>query len=126
MGFILYNANPFRNNTIDCVVRAISLAEGKDWDSIYMELTLKGFELKAPFEVNYVWGAYLRARGYSREIIPNTCPDCYTVADFANDHPKGTYILVAHSHIVAVKDGNYYDTGDSGNEVPIYYWTKEV
>ena len=126
MGFVLYNANPFRNNTIDCVVRAISLASGTDWDTTYMRLAMKGFELKAPMEVAYVWGSYLRSNGYNRYIIPNTCPDCYTVKEFCEDNPKGIYILATEGHVVAVKNGDYYDTGDSGDEVPIYFWTKET
>ena len=28
-------------------------------------------------------------------------------------------------HVVCVKDGNYYDTWQSGDEVPIYAWVKE-
>ena len=45
--------------------------------------------------------------------------------DFCNDHPKGAYILALSSHVVAVVDGCYYDTWDSGQEIPIYYWTKK-
>lgn len=74
---------------------------------------------------NSVWGAYLKQKGFRRYIIPDTCPDCYTVADFASDHPEGTYILALSDHVVAVKGGDYWDTWDSGNEVPIYYWKKE-
>lgn len=124
MGFVLYNANPFKNNTVDCVVRAISLITDEDWDKTYLKLAMKGFELKAPMEVNYVWGAYLRSKGFIREVIPNTCPDCYTIAEFARDNPKGDYILCTGTHVVAVRDGNYYDTGDSGNEVPVYFWER--
>ena len=28
-------------------------------------------------------------------------------------------------HVVTVQDGKYYDTWDSGNEIPVYYWEKE-
>ena len=58
--------------------------------------------------------------------MPNMCPPCYTVKDFCKDHPVGTYILATGSHVVTVVDGNYYDTWDSGTEVPIYYWKKEI
>lgn len=126
MAFVLHNANPFRNNTIDCVIRAISFSMNEDWDSTYMKLALRGFELKAPMEVDYVWGSYLKSNGYKRYIIPNTCPDCYTIADFCKDNPKGDFILATGSHVVAVRDGNYYDTADSGNEVALYFWTKET
>jgi len=35
-------------------------------------------------------------------------------------------ILATGTHVIAVGDGNYYDTWDSGQEVPIYYWRKEI
>ena len=63
--------------------------------------------------------------GFKRFIIPDTCPDCYTIKSFCSDHPKGEFIAATGSHVVAVVDGDYYDTGDSGNEVPVYYWKKE-
>lgn len=34
-------------------------------------------------DANEVWGGYLRSLGWIRGAIPDTCPDCYTVADFA-------------------------------------------
>jgi hypothetical protein len=74
---------------------------------------------------NHVWGAYLRRNGWRRRLIPDDAPDDYTVADFAADHPRGTYILALDGHIVTVRDGDWYDTWDSGAEIPIYYWTKE-
>lgn len=42
--------------------------------------------------------------------------------DFCEDFPDGTYLLALQSHVVAVIDGNYYDSFDSGHEVPLYYW----
>ena len=66
-----------------------------------------------------------KKQGYSRFVIPNTCPYCYTVKQFCKDHPYGKYLLALDGHVVAVIDGDYYDTWDSGNEVPIYFWKKE-
>ena len=48
------------------------------------------------------------------------------MADFAAEHPSGTYILALSGHVVCVMDGDYYDTWDSGGEVPLYYWRKEA
>mgnify|MGYP007038282472 FL=1 len=62
--------------------------------------------------------------GYTMKPIPDTCPDCYTVREFCKDHPMGTYVLGTGSHVVAVRDGNYFDTWNSGDEVPIIYWRK--
>lgn len=74
---------------------------------------------------NAIWGAYLHSKGFEREIIPNTCPDCYTVSDFCQDFPSGAYILGTGNHVVSVIDGDYYDTWDSGNETPIYFYHKQ-
>lgn len=75
---------------------------------------------------NHVWGAYLRRHGFRRYALPDVCPDCYTVADFCRDHPSGVYVLALSGHVVCVEDGDYYDTWDSGAEVPAYYWQKEA
>lgn len=123
--FVEMNANPLKKIVGDCVIRAICVAENKEWDDIYLEIMLKGYEMKDISSSNAVWGAYLKEIGYSRFIIPNTCPDCYTIADFVRDNPVGTFILATGTHVVAAKDGCYFDTWDSGAEVPIYYFEKE-
>lgn len=123
--FVEVNANPYKKSVGDCVIRAISVAENKEWDDIFLELMLKSYVMKDIPSSNEVWGSYLKDIGYSRYIIPNTCPDCYTIKDFAKDNPVGKYILATGTHVVAVIDGKYIDTWDSGNEVPIYYFEKE-
>ena len=123
--FRQYNANPDGNLTIDCTVRAISTALNQDWDTTYIGVCLEGFCMKSMPSANSVWGAYLRRHGYVRNIIPDSCPDCYTVADFCADNPRGVFILALSSHVIAVIDGDYYDTWDSGNEIPLYYWQRK-
>lgn len=123
--FQQYNANPKVARVGDCTVRAISKALDKSWDEVYIGLALQGFVDKDMPSSNAVWGNYLRGHGFERRIIPNTCPDCYTVADFSEDHKHGSYILALSGHVVAVKDGVYFDTFDSGENLPIFYWSKE-
>lgn len=125
MSFILTNPNPAGNYTGDCVIRAISIAEDKPWDDVFVDLMLKSFEMKDIPSANRVWSAYLHDLGYTRHIIPDTCPiDCYTVEDFTQDQPNGDFILATGSHVVAIKDGNAYDTWNSLGETPIYYFKK--
>ena len=75
---------------------------------------------------NDTWDLYLRNNGFSRHVIPNTCPDCYTVIDFCRDHPYGTFVLGTGSHAIAVINGVIGDAYNSGNEIPIVYYKKEV
>ena len=125
MGFSYFNPNPAGRQVGDCTVRAISKATGQSWDETYMGLCLQGLIMGDMPSANSVWGAYLRQPGFARNVIPNTCPDCYTVAEFAADHPRGVYVLALSSHVVRVADGSYFDTWDSGSEIPLFYWAKE-
>ena len=93
MAFIFYNLNPSGNLVGDCVIRGISKIEKASWEDIYMAVSLRGFMLHDMPSSNAVWGSYLRSRDYNRYSIPNTCPDCYTVKDFASEHPNGRYLL---------------------------------
>ena len=123
--FIRYNSNPYGSRVGDCVVRAISTAMNMEWEEVYMALAERGLSMGDMPSSNHVWGSYLMDNGYVREVIPHTCPDCYTVRDFCADHPHGNYILGTGTHALAAINGNYYDTWDSGDEVPIFYFRKE-
>lgn len=125
MSYIWYNANPQGRNVGDCVIRALSKALNQSWGATYIALALQGFMMGDMPSANAVWGAYLRHKGFSRYLISDDCPDDYTVADFAADNPNGVYILALSGHVVCVINGDIYDTWNSGNEIPIYYWTKK-
>lgn len=71
-----------------------------------------------------VWGQYLKDNGFRIVPLPNTCPNCYTVRQFAKDHPYGRYLVKTYEHVVAVIDGDYYDTSDTGDMIPIYYFER--
>ena len=122
--YIFYNPNPKGSNIGDCVIRALTKACDMTWDDVYLDLMLLGFVMKDMPSANHVWGTYLVQNGFQRFALPNTCPDCYSISDFCNDHPKGTYVLATGSHVITIVDGNYYDSWDSGREVPAYLFAK--
>lgn len=125
MGFVNYNPNPTRKLVGDCVIRAISKTTGKSWEDVYLDIMVLGFNMHDMPSSNDVWGNYLINNGFRRYVIPDTCPYCYTVEQFCEDNPDLTGILATGTHVIAVSNGDYFDTWDSGNEVPIYYWRKE-
>lgn len=124
MGYVRYNTNPINNLVGDCVVRAISILTDETWDDVYWGIAIQGFLMKNMPSSNSVWGEYLTRKGFRREVIPNTCPACYSVREFCMEHPYGKYLLATGSHVIAIVDGDYYDTWDSGDEIPIYYWER--
>lgn len=118
------NLNPNGKQVGDCTVRAISLATGKDWYETYFGLVLQGAVMCDMPSANSVTTAFLRNNGFRRRTIPDSCPDCYTIKDFCLDHPNGVFIIGTGTHFVAVIDGYYLDSWDSGNECPVYYFEK--
>ena len=122
--WIKFNPNPAGNSVGDCVIRGICAATGQSWDESYIGVVLLGLEQKDMPSSNRIWGEYLRRKGYKRFVIPDTCPNCYTISDFCEDHPNGQYVLATGTHVVTAIDGDYFDNWDSGGEVPVYYWRK--
>lgn len=123
--YIYTNPNPDGKATGDCVIRAIAILLDVTWEKAYTDLCIEGLMMSDLPNSNTVWGSYLRNLGYRREVIPNTCPDCYTIRDFSMDHPCGRYAVCTGTHLVAVINGNVMDAWDSSNEVPTYFYKED-
>ena len=123
--WIEYNNNPTGRRVGDCAVRAVSVALGISWEEAYDLIASNGYLMGDLPSSDSVWGSVLREHGFYRDIIPNTCPDCYTARDFARQHPKGVFVLGFGGHVATVKDGDIYDSWDSSGEIPIYYWYRK-
>ena len=123
--YIKYNPNPEGNRVGDCVIRALSKLLEQDWNTTYIELCLQGYLLKDMPSSNNVWADYLKSKGYTYTVIPNLCPECYSIKEFCEDNKHGRFLIGTGTHAVAVVDGNYYDSWDSGDEVPMYVFLKE-
>lgn len=120
--WIYANPNPAQKNVPDCVIRAISIALDKPWEEVFDELTTFARYDHSITSDDYVWGHYLYSLGYIPFILPESCPECITVRAFSKIFTKGSYIIGTGFHAVAVIDGDYYDTWDSGNVVPTFFW----
>lgn len=123
--WVKFNPNPTGRFVGDCAVRAVAAALGVDWEDAYTLISDAGFAMGDMPSSDSVWGAVLRQHGFYRSAIPNSCPDCYTARDFAADHPRGVFVLGFGGHVATVIDGDLYDSWDSSNEVPVYYWYRK-
>lgn len=120
--WIQTNPNPKKKMVPDCVIRAISIALSVPWYDVYDDLCEVGrMDCNVP-SADAVWGHYLRMLGAEPFLLPESCPQCTTVREFASRYPKGVYIIGTGGHAVAIIDGDYYDSWDSGDEIPSFFW----
>lgn len=101
-----FNANAKGNFVNDCVIRAISVAEGKSWDETYEKLSdiaqKEGILLDdVNFVEDYLDERYERVPHYSK-----------TVGEVIEEFPKGTFLITMDGHITVIIDGVLYDTFD--------------
>lgn len=120
MPYQFYNPNPLKQRSGDHAVRAISKILGKEWEETFVGLCCEGLKLKEMPES--VLGEYLRSYGFRARSINCICPDCMTVERFTKRYPRGKYILATENNIVAVRDGDYFDIRDSGDDIVLYYY----
>ena len=123
--WVEWNPSPVGARVGDCSVRAVAKALDTTWENAYLLIAIQGYRLYDVISANSVWGSVLQQHGFTRYNLPTDCPECYTVRDFCNDHPIGTYVLGTGSHVVTAVDGSYFDTWDSGNEIVAYVWHKK-
>lgn len=123
--WIRANPNPCRQEEPDCVVRAISIAMDQSWNKTHWDLCMMSHYKCTMPSVNWLWGLYLTKHGFERFMLPDECPECISVMEFARRYPMGTYVIGTGSHAVCVIDGNWYDAWDSGEETPTYFYRKK-
>lgn len=119
-----FNPNPRGLNVGDCTVRSICAATGLDWHTVHKALCDLSGDMADMPSADRVWWSLLKQFGFRQKRMIDRCPDCYTVADFCEDHPRGIYILGPKEHAVASIYGDYWDSWDSGLTVPTYYFRR--
>ena len=109
-----------------------------NWYMVHDELCFLSRKMGDMPSSNRVWKQYLQNEGYLEELAQTGCPNCLTVKDFADAHERGRYILstceytlargniiVTGTHVVPVANGHWFDTWDSGGDVPLSYFRVE-
>lgn len=136
--FHYYNANPKGRLTGDCVTRAICMALGKSYETVYRELLEMCLKTGYSLASAECYSRYLETQGWKKMKQPRKFDNtkytgkewCEKVQDDIDWTENGKQLeqIVAHiggNHIVAIIDGKVYDTWDSTDGCIGNYWIKE-
>lgn len=104
----------------DCVYRAISIATGKDWLTVYDELTALGRELLAPPNGKLTFATYLDRIADRIEVI--SMGKRATGKTIAKLDPSKIYVVRMANHLACVKDGKVRDTWNSTDKAAYIVW----
>lgn len=116
--YIYLNVSPEGKHRNDCVTRALTLASGLSYPIIRKKL----------FHTSRLFGCdklcvccyeHLLEDVFKYEPI-----DCegYSVGEFADTHPYGTYLVRMENHISTIIDGNVYDIFDCRDMILSHAW----
>jgi len=130
--FMRYNANSAGRRTDDCVKRSIATAFGKDYNEVSRDL-ISAMKASRASDWKYasIYNKVIQQYGGSEALKVADRPK---LGDFIDSQLSeyGTYIVTTGSnknrsnHVVAVIDGEVYDTWDSRNQYVFnYYIIKE-
>jgi len=129
--FVYYQPNEkdIKDRFGDCTIRALSKALNVSWVEAFdktvplcREAQVSGL-FSAPVDIKR---PLLERLGFKYVGVSNKKGTKRpTVDSFAKDHPAGTYICNVANHEVAVVDGKYYDTWDSG-ECSLYGYFEKI
>ena len=112
-----YNPNPKKKNVGDCSLRAYCAAFGWTWEEAFEKSSEIAKDEAIMMDTHMTCEKVMEGEGYvlDEEFKKSKRKDL-TVNEFALTHPYGTYFLNTHGHLLCVKDGEYWDSWDSGKK----------
>ena len=129
MEFIIKNVNPKQKKACDCVIRAIALAENKDWYEVYDGLYEIGRKKCDILNSKKVYEAYLKQNGWIKQKMPKKDNGKrYTINEFFDYYKKvyknETVIVTVANHMTCIKNNVLYDSWNCSHKSIGNYWTK--
>lgn len=124
--WIEYNPNPSTSKANDCSIRAYCAAENLNWDDAY-DIACKYGKMSnyMPNDNTSCERILDEEFGYTKhKLSKEEKAQGMTVNDFCIKHPEGVFILDVPRHLVAVVNGEYYDSWDCGKKKIKGYWSR--
>ena len=120
------NKKDLKDEYGDCVIRSLTKVTGKECLQLFEELLPYARELQCMPKWKACYEKYLISNNFLYHGISNKKGSKRpTVDSFTKEHKEGTYLLRVAHHCVAVVDGIYYDTWDSGDCCLYGYWERK-
>ena len=120
------NQKDLKDEYGDCVIRALTKATGKEWLEVFKDLIPYAMEMQCIPNCRPCYEKYLADEGFTYKGISNAKGTKRpTVQSFTKEHKEGIYVLRVANHLVAVAEGYYWDTWDSGLKSLYGYGVKE-
>lgn len=126
--FHFTNVNPLNESTGDCVVRAISVFLGMNWEDTYRALAEYGMLYGRMLNCRENYVPYLAELGFEKQRMPRK-PNRgkYTVAEFCEQIAERgkCYIVSMANHLTFVgPDKRIWDTWDCSYKTVGNYWVR--
>jgi len=120
--YIDQNFNIYGENSADCMLRAITIAECRDYKEVeqdFLDLINKyGFRFYSTIDSYYCNERYEKVPYYllKKNLVR------MSISEFAVENKKGTYILRTSDHMTCIIDGMCYDTYDRTKSKVLDAW----
>lgn len=124
--FVKKNNNPKSHKAADCVIRAITEAEGTDWKETFKGLAEIAYKNCRILNEKKVYEKYLENLGYTKYKMPKK-PNGkkYTIKEYFKDNKK-TVIITVPKHMTCLVGNELRDLWNCKNRTISNYWIKEV
>lgn len=119
MAYKFYNANAVNRFVPDCVIRSISCATNRSWDSVYDELSDLAQYYGTMFDQRDFVLWYLDSNYERVPYLP------LKVGDVAKEYPNNVLLCTMKGHICCIKYGTIYDTFDPSERIVEDAWIVE-
>ncbi len=122
--YVFCNPHPQGKLVNDCVKRAITIASGRNYRDIKIELNrFKQVTGAKVFNERNNWRKYIESIGWKPlTFVAVKGHPRIKVNDFCSIYREGTYLLQVSKHVVAVIDGQFYDTWDCRHKMVYKAW----
>lgn len=110
----------------DCTIRAICIATGKDWLTVYDELAALGREQLAPMTDMKTITAYMENIAEKVPAIVKkkrvTANNLARLQQQSTDEHDSIHVIRTAHHLATVRDGKLRDTWDSSDRAGYIIW----